>query len=151
MSSVATQMSAHNSLTYGPPQPAHFLIRLVSGFTQNSATSCDILALDTLADCSLASMVRKSVRETAACAALGTLACDALSRDLDMTAEANCRQGWFACNRAGNTSSGRCIGWCWHTQKVGRGTSGQFRVDMLGSKRSRSWCRHVRWYELIKL
>ena len=110
MSSVATQISAHNSLTYAPPQPAHFLIRLVSGFTQNSATSCDVLALDTPADCSLASLVRKLVREAAACAAPGTLACDALSGDLVMTAEANCRQGWFACNRAGNTSSDALVG-----------------------------------------
>ena len=110
MSSVATQISAHNSLTYAPPQPAHFLIRLVSGFTQNSATSCDVLAQDTPADCSLASLVRKLVREAAACAAPGTLACDALSGDLVMTAEANCRQGWFACNRAGNTSSDALVG-----------------------------------------
>ena len=103
-------MSAHNSLIYGPPQPAHFLIQLVGGFTQNSATSCDVLALDTPADCSLATLVWKLVRKTAACAAPGTLACDVLSGDLDMTAEANCRQGWFAYNRAGNTSSGALVG-----------------------------------------
>ena len=66
MSSVATQMSAHNLFPYGPPQPAHFLIWLVTGFTQNSAPSCDVLALDTLADCSLALLVQKLVRESKA-------------------------------------------------------------------------------------
>ena len=180
---------------YGPPQPAHFVILVVSGLIQMSTPSWFLQGVEMVwstrcwpgtevwldepePGCKVVALLL-SVRYLW-CTLLwyagtgytegrlqpGLIALEVSVRHCSLC---NCRYTclWCIFRRSGYDGRGQlqtrlaCVqqirqhfNWCgcrcWHTQKVGRGTSGQFRVDMLGSKRCFYWVQTCLVGELIR-